>query len=92
MASKIPCNEWPVLTEAEVSDKLTTLPKWKLVRSPQGIPRLVTEFSTVDFVEAVKYVQAAAVVAEKQGHHPDLHITGTLNTLIRQLIHFSSFN
>ena len=76
MASKIPCNEWPILTEAEVADKLKTLPKWKAITTSQGVPQLVSEFVTVDFNEAVKFVQNAAVVAEKQNHHPDLHITG----------------
>ncbi len=36
--------------------------------------RLVREWSFKDFVEAMKFVNRVAVVAEEAGHHPDIDV------------------
>jgi len=40
--------------------------------------RIRREFVTKDFVTAMAFLNAAATIAEDQGHHPDLHARGRL--------------
>jgi 4a-hydroxytetrahydrobiopterin dehydratase len=47
------------------------VPKWKLRKDE---PRLWREFTFKDFARAMKFVNAVAEVAEKEYHHPDIHI------------------
>ncbi len=57
------------LSTDEIEAVLKTHPEWKL----QG-GKLVREWAFKDFVEAMKFVNRVAVVAEAAGHHPDIDI------------------
>ena len=57
------------LNEAEIEEVLKAHPTWKL----QG-GKLVREWTFKDFVEAMKFVNRVAAVAEAAGHHPDIDI------------------
>jgi 4a-hydroxytetrahydrobiopterin dehydratase len=57
------------LNAAEIEDVLKAHPAWKL----QG-GKLVREWTFKDFVEAMKFVNRVAGVAEAAGHHPDIDI------------------
>jgi 4a-hydroxytetrahydrobiopterin dehydratase len=57
------------LNAAEIEEVLKTHPAWKL----QG-GKLVREWAFKDFVEAMKFVNRVATVAEAAGHHPDIDI------------------
>ena len=57
------------LNAAEIEDVLKAHPAWKL----QG-GKLVREWAFKDFVEAMKFVNRVAGVAETAGHHPDIDI------------------
>mgnify|MGYP003351923877 CR=1 FL=1 len=57
------------LDEANISAALSTLPNWQ--RDGQIIRRA---FEFVDFVAAMKFVNAVAGVAESAQHHPDVAI------------------
>jgi 4a-hydroxytetrahydrobiopterin dehydratase len=57
------------LNAAEIEEVLKTHPAWKL----QG-GKLVREWAFKDFVEAMKFVNRVAGVAEAAGHHPDIDI------------------
>jgi 4a-hydroxytetrahydrobiopterin dehydratase len=57
------------LNAAEIEEVLKTHPAWKL----QG-GKLVREWAFKDFVEAMKFVNRVAGVAEDAGHHPDIDI------------------
>jgi len=57
------------LNAAEIEQVLRTHPAWKL----QG-GKLVREWTFKDFVEAMKFVNRVAGVAEAAGHHPDIDI------------------
>ena len=57
------------LNAAEIETVLKNHPAWKL----QG-GKLVREWTFKDFVEAMKFVNRVAVVAEAAGHHPDIDI------------------
>ena len=55
--------------EAEIEKALKTLPKWKLEDG-----KLVREWTFKDFVQAMKFVNQVAVMAEVAGHHPDIDV------------------
>jgi 4a-hydroxytetrahydrobiopterin dehydratase len=59
----------PKLTAAQIKQALASLPGWK--RKGSSITRLY-EFK--DFVAAIKFVNAAAKIAEQANHHPDIDI------------------
>jgi 4a-hydroxytetrahydrobiopterin dehydratase len=54
---------------AEIEEVLKTHPAWKLQAG-----KLVREWTFKDFLEAMKFVNRVAVVAEAAGHHPDIDI------------------
>jgi 4a-hydroxytetrahydrobiopterin dehydratase len=57
------------LDETQIQAALTTLPNWKL---EQG--ELVQTATFPDFVQAMKFVNQVAALAETAGHHPDIDI------------------
>ncbi|MGH7829449.1 MAG: 4a-hydroxytetrahydrobiopterin dehydratase [Candidatus Binatia bacterium] len=66
----VPCEGGvPSLGKAEVEKLLAQVPGWSL--SGKWITK---EFKLKNFVEAMKFVNRVADVAEQEGHHPDIHI------------------
>jgi len=57
------------LSTAEIEKVLKDHPKWKLREG-----KLVREWTFKDFVEAMRFVDRVAVIAEAAGHHPDIDI------------------
>jgi 4a-hydroxytetrahydrobiopterin dehydratase len=57
------------LNASEIEKVLKTHSAWKL----QG-GKLVREWTFKDFVEAMRFVDRVAVIAEAAGHHPDIDI------------------
>ena len=53
----------------EVREYLTKVPGWQL-----NGKKVQREFEFKDFVEAMKFVNRVADIAENEGHHPDLHV------------------
>ena len=64
-------------TAAEIKTALETLPEWT---KRNGAIRRTYEF--VDFVGAIKFVNAVAKAAEKAQHHPDIDIRWNKVTLV----------
>jgi 4a-hydroxytetrahydrobiopterin dehydratase len=58
-----------VLDPAGIREKMTAIPEWKL----EG-QNVVRQFTFGDFVEAMKFVNRVADLAEKNAHHPDIDI------------------
>ncbi len=74
LASKtcVPCRGGaPSLTGEQAQQLLPALPGWGLA---ENATRLVRRFEFGDFVEAIKFVNRVAEVAEREGHHPDIAI------------------
>ena len=68
----IPCTkETPPLSEDRAKELARDVPGWTL---DSGEPRLSREYKFPDFVSAMKFVDKVAVIAENEGHHPDIHI------------------
>jgi 4a-hydroxytetrahydrobiopterin dehydratase len=56
----------PKLTDAEVREGLTRIPKWALEGG-----KLHREFAFADFSQAFAFMTRVALAAEKANHHPD---------------------
>ncbi len=61
----------PSLTGEQAQELLSALPGWGLA---ENATRLARRFEFGDFVEAMKFVNRVADVAEREGHHPDIAI------------------
>ena len=66
----VPCEGGvPTLNKTEVEHLLAEVPGWAVAGK-----WITKEFKFKDFVEAMKFVDRVAAVAEAEGHHPDIHI------------------
>ena len=54
-----------------MKEYLGAVPQWTVSADGKQISRT---FTFKDFVQAMKFVNTVAEVAEEQGHHPDIHI------------------
>lgn len=54
-----------------VRDQLEKLPGWYLTNDNQRIRK---DWTVKDFMTGLAFFQAVAVLAEEDGHHPDLHL------------------
>jgi len=61
------------LSAAEAEAHLAVLPAWRLTHDGQRIRR---DFTLPDFRSAVKLINTVAALAEREQHHPDLHLEG----------------
>jgi 4a-hydroxytetrahydrobiopterin dehydratase len=70
----VPCEGGvPRLTVDEAGRFLSALPAWRLTHEGTRIRR---DFTLPDFRSAVKVLNTIAALAEREQHHPDLHIEG----------------
>jgi 4a-hydroxytetrahydrobiopterin dehydratase len=68
----VPCRGGiPPLTEGAAEELLGKTPGWSLAEKGA---RLQRRFEFQDFVEAMKFVNRVAEIAEQEGHHPDIAI------------------
>ena len=68
----VPCRGGtPPLSAAEAKTYLAAVPEWRVSADGKQITRT---FTYKDFIQAMKFVNKVAEVAEEQGHHPDIHI------------------
>lgn len=64
----------PPLTDAEVTPLLAQVPQWS-VRIDDGVPRLARAYDFPDFRAAMAFAVRVGELAEREGHHPDLHVS-----------------
>jgi 4a-hydroxytetrahydrobiopterin dehydratase len=74
----------PALSAEQVRDYLQAVPRWQ--RSPDG-QRIRREWRVKDFATALDFFRRVGEVAEAEGHHPDLHLTGYRNVAIELSTH-----
>ena len=73
-SSCVPCRGGvPTLTDAEIRELSPQVPDWKVVEV-DGIKRLRREFTFSDFKSAMEFAVQVGELAEREGHHPDLHV------------------
>ncbi|MBD3391104.1 MAG: 4a-hydroxytetrahydrobiopterin dehydratase [Chitinivibrionales bacterium] len=69
----VPCDgSAPPLGAAGEQDLLARLKGWRLDRS--GIHKLAKSFEFSGFRGAMAFAEKVAQIAEREGHHPDIHI------------------
>jgi 4a-hydroxytetrahydrobiopterin dehydratase len=59
-------------TKEEAKKLLAQIPGWNLNEAGTMISR---EYNAKNFMEAVKFINQVAQVAESENHHPDIHLT-----------------
>lgn len=70
--SCVPCRGGVApLGEGAARELLASTPGWRIAESAT---RLERRFEFRDFVEAMKFVNRVADLAEQQGHHPDIAV------------------
>jgi 4a-hydroxytetrahydrobiopterin dehydratase len=68
----VPCEGgMPPLDHEYVQKYSTQVPDWNVSSDEKGLTR---EFTFKDFVEAMKFVNTVADIAQAEGHHPDIYI------------------
>ncbi len=70
----VPCEGGiPSFTKEKAKEYLQGLGNWSLSEDGKSIR---AEYLMKNFVAAVQLIQKIAEVAEQEGHHPDIHLTG----------------
>jgi len=82
---RVPCEGGvPLLTRAQAKELLRALPGWTLASNGKSIRK---EWLMKDFVAAVRLIDRIKDVAEADGHHPDLHLTGYRRLAVELFTH-----
>lgn len=58
-------------TLAQAEEQLQSVPGWRLTHDGQRIRK---DWTVRKFTDAIKFFQLVADLAEKEAHHPDLHV------------------
>lgn len=81
----VPCEGGvPVISPDAAQGFLAATPQWSLSDDGTMISRKI---NAKNFVRAMAVLQAVAVVAEDEQHHPDLHLTGYRHVRIDMTTH-----
>ena len=73
-SSCVPCRGGvPPLTHDEAEALRAETPAWRIVER-DGIARLEREVKFKDFRAALAFANQAGEIAEREQHHPDLHV------------------
>ena len=74
----------PALTAQQIQVLRAAVPDWKLTGDGKRIRR---EWRVKDFLEGLDFFHRVGQLAEDEGHHPDLHLTGYRNVAIEIWTH-----
>lgn len=72
------------LSPEEIQRLAARVPLWKVMPTADRIRR---EWRVKDFATALDFFQRVGEIAEREGHHPDLHLTGYRNVAIEIWTH-----
>lgn len=61
------------LKTSQIVRYLRGLRDWRMSEDRKSI---YAEYRMKHFAEAIRLINRCAVIAEKEGHHPDIHLTG----------------
>eukprot|EP00262_Sarcandra_glabra_P009639 TRINITY_DN2410_c0_g1_i1.p1 TRINITY_DN2410_c0_g1~~TRINITY_DN2410_c0_g1_i1.p1 ORF type:complete len:127 (-),score=18.81 TRINITY_DN2410_c0_g1_i1:160-540(-) len=84
----VPCDSKDIrpMTEQSAHELISKVPGWNLL-SEEGTLKLHRSWKMKSFTKGLEFFQAVAAVAEAEGHHPDLHLTGWNNVKIEIWTH-----
>jgi 4a-hydroxytetrahydrobiopterin dehydratase len=81
----VPCEGGvPPLKPQEVQASLCAVPAWRLTANGRGLRR---DWRMKDFATALEFINRVGQLAEQEGHHPDLHLTGYRQVAIEVSTH-----
>lgn len=81
----VPCEGGVPQVEMEEANRLLgELPGWELSGDGNRIRR---EWTAKNFLAAIDFFKRVADLAEEEGHHPDLHLTGYRNATVELTTH-----
>lgn len=70
----VPCEGGvPSLSRSQAEAFLTEVPGWALAADGKSLTKA---WKRADFREALAFVNRIGEVAERENHHPDIHLTG----------------
>lgn len=80
-----PCSgDVPPLPAADVQRLLREVPAWSLAA---GGDRIRREWRARDFAAALAFFNRIGEIADREDHHPDLHLTGYRNVAVELWTH-----
>lgn len=72
--SCVPCQGGvPTLNDEEIVALKPQVPEWQVAEA-EGVKRIRREYKFKDFREALDFTVRVGELAEREGHHPDLHL------------------
>ena len=74
----------PPLSAEQVRAYLAAVPAWDLSEDGKRIRR---EYRVKNFVTALDFFNRVGRIAEEEGHHPDLHLTGYRHVVVELWTH-----
>jgi 4a-hydroxytetrahydrobiopterin dehydratase len=81
----VPCEGGvPKYSLAESEAQLATLPGWRLTHEGARIRR---DWTFKNFRDAIKFLNNVGAIAEREQHHPDLHLEGYRNAGVEIYTH-----
>jgi 4a-hydroxytetrahydrobiopterin dehydratase len=81
----VPCEGGvPAFARGEVDEQIRALPDWQVTADGKRIRR---ERRMKNFLAAIRYFDRIAELAEAEGHHPDLHLTGYRQVAVELTTH-----
>lgn len=72
------------LSETEVNRLCQQCAGWRVAKNAEGADCITHEWKVRNFRAGLDLFQRIAVIAEEEGHHPDLHLTG-FNTVTAEM-------
>jgi 4a-hydroxytetrahydrobiopterin dehydratase len=74
----VPCEGGDIkpLEDAQVNRLRLQCPGWKVITNAEGAPALSYEWQVRGFKAGLDLLHRLGDIAEAEGHHPDLHLTG----------------
>lgn len=74
----------PALSAEDVQARIGALPLWALSTDGKVISR---EFTAKNWGAAMAFINGLSVLAEEEGHHPDVHLTNWRNVRVDLTTH-----
>ena len=72
------------MSRQQVLKYLKSFKTWSLSPSKKAIRR---ELQMKDFMSAIRFINRIAALAEKEGHHPDIHLSSYRSLMIEVWTH-----
>lgn len=81
----VPCEGGvPKLSRDECRPFLDQVPEWAV---DETATKIIRNWVAQDFMEVIRFFDSVAKLAEEEGHHPDLHLTGYRNACVEITTH-----